>query len=123
MLTSYVRALSRLSGCLQFMQIAPSNENSDEEDEEDVSHHCYKAAELEVETSSPEISNRVRFQLFLNLQIMNRSSEILNNVNTVNVLVSALQLPNVLPDLCRIGHNLLLSDRLALHKCRYVPSL
>lgn len=51
---------------------------------------------------------------------MTRSSEILNNVHTVNVLVSALKLPNALSDMCIIGHNLLLSDRLALHKCRYV---
>ena len=49
---------------------------------------------------------------------MIRCGEILNNINTVQVLVSALQIPSVLPDLCIIGHNLLLSDRLALHKCR-----
>lgn len=50
---------------------------------------------------------------------MTRCCEILNNINTVNVLVSALRIPGVLPDLCIIAHHLLLSDRLALHKCRY----
>lgn len=51
---------------------------------------------------------------------MVKCGEILNSVNTVHVLVSALQIPDALSNLCIIGHNLLLSDRLALHKCRYV---
>lgn len=51
---------------------------------------------------------------------MVRCGEILNSTNTVHVLVSALQIPDALSNLCIIGHNLLLSDRLALHKCRYV---
>jgi ubiquitin-protein ligase E3 C len=51
---------------------------------------------------------------------MTRCCELLNNINTVHVLVTALQIPDVLPDLCVVGHNLLLSDRLALHKCRYI---
>ena len=57
---------------------------------------------------------------YMLLQIMTRCCELLNNINTVHVLVTALQIPDVLPDLCVIGHNLLLSDRLALHKCRYI---
>lgn len=34
------------------MQIAPANENYDEENEEEVPQHCYKAAELEVDFTS-----------------------------------------------------------------------
>lgn len=47
-LSSYVKALSRLSGCLQFMQAALVKENDDESDEEDMAHHLYKAAEQDV---------------------------------------------------------------------------
>ncbi|XP_046457732.1 ubiquitin-protein ligase E3C-like isoform X1 [Daphnia pulex] len=101
-LSFYVATVSRLSGCLQFMQTAEVHEDDDDSDEEDVQTNIFKAAEQE---------------------IMTRCCELLNNINTVHVLVTALQIPDVLPDLCVVGHNLLLSDRLALHKCRLLYTL
>ena len=49
---------------------------------------------------------------------MVRCVEILNSPATVHTLVTRLHLPAVLSHVCVIGHNLLLSDRLALHKYR-----
>ncbi|XP_057365077.1 ubiquitin-protein ligase E3C-like [Daphnia carinata] len=101
-LSVYVATISRLSGCLQFMHTAEIEEDNDDSDEEDMKTNLFKASEHD---------------------IMNRCCEILNNINTVNVLVSALRIPDVLSDLCVIAHNLLLSDRLALHKCRLLYTL
>ncbi len=50
MLSFYVATVSRLSGCLQFMQTAEVHEDADDSDEEDVQTNIFKAAEQEVKT-------------------------------------------------------------------------
>jgi len=101
-LRSYVTCLSHLSSCLGSMQRIESIDEDEDSDQEDVVLPSFKVAEQE---------------------IMNRCLEILNNSTTVGVLVAALQIPSVLSHICTIGHNLLLSDRLAIHNNRLLYSL
>lgn len=47
-LASYVTTLSRLSGCLQFMQAAENQEDDEDSDDEDMKTNLFKAAEQDV---------------------------------------------------------------------------
>lgn len=47
-LSSYVSTVSRLSGCLQFMETSERQEDEDDSDEDDMKANLYKAAEQDV---------------------------------------------------------------------------
>lgn len=47
-LSSYVATVSQLSGCLQFMETAESQEDEDDSDEDDMKANLFKAAEQDV---------------------------------------------------------------------------
>lgn len=98
----YITTLSNLTDCLQLMRTEEDSEQDEDSDEEQVSETLYKAAEQD---------------------IMSQCVELLNGPNTVHFLVSALQISSLLPNFCAIGHNLLLSNRLALHKYRLLYTL
>lgn len=99
------------------MQRVKSTDEDEDSDQEDMVQPSFKVAEQEVNLlyGVKEMKEAVTFTL---IQIMNRCLEILNNSTTVGVLISALQIPSVLSHVCTIGHNLLLSDRLAIHNNR-----
>jgi hypothetical protein len=44
----YIKTLSNLTGCLQFMRGSESYEGDEDSDEEEIKETLYKAAELEV---------------------------------------------------------------------------
>lgn len=98
----YIATISRLTDCLQYMLTFEAHEEDEDSDQEDVGRTLFKAAEQE---------------------IMVRCLDILNGADTVHIFVSSLHINTVLPYLCVIGHNLLLSDRLALHKYRLLYTL
>ena len=47
-LQMYMKTLSNLTGCLQFMRGSESYEGDEDSDEEEIKETLYKAAELEV---------------------------------------------------------------------------
>ena len=48
MLSFYVKTLSRLSGCLQFMKAEEVHEEMEDSDEEEMKVNLFKAAEQDV---------------------------------------------------------------------------
>lgn len=89
----------------------------DESDDEKEEMHILRGAEQEVCLRKAQLYTDENN--YLSHQIMCRSMEILNDPYYVQILAGSLQTPNAVRDVCRIGHNLLLSNKMALHKYRY----